>query len=124
MTFPEFDKFMDALYEECKGMRNTKGKEYAHAKDRFANFRRIAAELETTDLKVAYTYYKKHLDSVISYIKTGGQVYSTEPIRGRFVDLIVYSFLMAGMAEELERGKDDTKLEYIDPEFVERMKNG
>lgn len=99
MTFQEFDKFMDKLYRDCKDMRSTKGKEYAHDADRFANFRRIAKDLELTDLQVAYVYFKKHLDSVISFIKDG-KTYSTEPIRGRFTDLILYAFLMAGMAEE------------------------
>lgn len=114
MTFYEFDKFHDQLFNDCLKMRNTKGKEYAHDTDRFSNFKRIAKELDLDPLDVAYVYFKKHLDSIISFIKDN-KVYSTEPIRGRFIDAIVYLSLMAGMAEEIMQGLDDTKIE--DPDI-------
>jgi polyhydroxyalkanoate synthesis regulator phasin len=46
MTHEEFNKIFDDLIEKCRGMRNTKGKEYANNdSDRLANFKDIAQEL-------------------------------------------------------------------------------
>lgn len=106
MTFLEFDKFFDDLISECRKMRDTKGKEYANGKDRFDNFNRLAAKNDVNRLKVANIYMTKHIDAIDSYVKEG-KVFSTENIRGRFVDLIVYAGLMAGMAHETEMQADE-----------------
>jgi hypothetical protein len=46
MTHEEFNLIFDELIEKCRGMRNTKGKEYANNdSDRLANFKDIAQEL-------------------------------------------------------------------------------
>jgi len=103
MTFDEFDEFQEELLKEVKGM-GAKGKEYAHSEERFANFNRLASELDLDNKMVAWVYFKKHIDSIISYIKNS-QTYSTEPIRGRFVDAISYLTLIAGMCEEVELNK-------------------
>lgn len=101
MTFEMFDEFFDEFIKECRKMRDTKGKEYASGVDRFANFNRLSTTLEIDRLKIAQVYVQKHLDSVNTYIKTG-QIHSTERIRGRFVDIVTYMILMAGMVEERE----------------------
>lgn len=99
MTFKEFDKFQTKLFDEIVLMGNTKGKEYANSStDRFANFRRLAAELNLKDYQVGWVYTKKHLDAIAHYCKVG-HVESSENIRGRFIDAICYLMLMAGMAE-------------------------
>lgn len=102
MTFEEFDKFQDELWKECVEMRNTKGKEYAHSEDRFANFNRLAEELDVRNILIAWVYTTKHLDSIGSFVKTG-KIFSSEGIRGRIVDAIVYLTLIAGMLEEDSR---------------------
>jgi hypothetical protein len=99
MTFEEFDKFQAELLAEVTAMGETKGKEYAHAEDRFANFNRLAGELGVSNLTVAWIYLKKHLDSIASYVKDN-KTYSVEPIRGRIVDAITYLTLIAGMIED------------------------
>lgn len=99
MTFPEFDKFFDEFVQECRGMRDTKGKEYANSTSRFANFDRLSAALELNRLKIAQVYVQKHLDSLNAYIKTG-QVSSSENIRGRIIDIVTYMILIAGMIED------------------------
>jgi hypothetical protein len=104
MTFSEFDEFFDAFIMKCKGMRDTKGKEYANSVDRFDNFNRLAKTLELDRLKIAQVYVQKHLDSINSYIKTG-QIFSDERIQGRFIDVVVYMILMAGMSLENEEKK-------------------
>jgi len=100
MTFEEFDKFQRKLIDEVIVMRDTKGKEYAHEGDRFGNFNRGAAKNGVSRLVVANILLSKHMDSIDSYIKTGGKVFSTEPIRGRIVDAITYLTLIAGMIAE------------------------
>lgn len=109
MTFEEFDKFFDTFIDECRSMRDTKGKEYASSLDRFDNFNRLAKTLDLDRLKIAQVYVQKHLDSVNTYLKTG-QVSSNERIRGRFIDIVTYMILMAGMAEEFEILKAQDKV--------------
>ena len=99
MTFEQFDEYQKKLIDECIGMRDTKGKEYAHSKDRFANFNRLSEELGLKNYQIGWVYAKKHLDSIASYMKEG-KTFSSEEIRGRFVDAIVYLTLIAGMVEE------------------------
>ena len=101
MTFEDFDKWQADLWEECVKIRDTKGKEYAHSQDRFANFNRLAEELEISNIKIGWIFLRKHLDSIASYVKCG-KVHSTESIRGRIVDAIVYLTLIGGMIAETE----------------------
>lgn len=103
MTFIEFEEFRQGLHGMCEDIIHTKGREYAcGSEDAFANFKRLAVETESTPLKVAYIFYRKHLDAILNYINTGGRVFSDEPIEKRFADLINYSKIMAGLAAELE----------------------
>lgn len=101
MTFEEFDTFQLELIKEVLHMKDTKGKEYANSEDRFANFRRLSAELGITDYQIGWVYCKKHLDSIAQFLRTG-QTHSTETIRSRFVDAITYMCLIAGMVQEME----------------------
>lgn len=109
MTFPEFDEFFDGLIFDCKIMRDTKGKEYAGGKDRFDNFNRTALKNDISRLKAANIFMGKHIDSIDSYVKNE-RTFSTENIRGRFVDLIVYAALMAGMIYEDSEVKKDENI--------------
>ena len=99
MTFEEFDKFTDGIIAEVKAMRDTKGKEYAHSNERFDNFNRLSARLNLPREKVWQVYFTKHIDAIDSYIDTSRE-FSTESIRGRFVDAITYLILAAGMVQE------------------------
>jgi hypothetical protein len=101
MTFEEFDNFQHELLAEVVCMIDTKGKEYAHSIDRFANFKRLSDGLGLPNTVIAWVYAKKHIDSIESYIKDN-KTYSTEGIRGRIVDLITYLTLIGGMIEERE----------------------
>ena|ERR1700693_3842673 len=99
MTFEQFDKYQSELLKEVVGMKDTKGKEYAHSGDRFANFNRLSEELGIPNYVIGWIYTKKHLDSIVSYAKEG-KIFSNEPIRGRIVDAITYLTLIGGMIEE------------------------
>ena len=105
MTRKEFNIFQEILINEVIAMKDTKGKEYANSESRFANFDRLAASLGIPNIQVAWIYTAKHLDSIASYCRTG-QTFSSEPIRGRIVDAIVYLTLIAGMIEEKELGEE------------------
>ncbi len=109
MTFIEFDKFQDALWQEVRHIRDTKGKEYANSTDRFANFDRLAAQLNLTNIQIAWVYTAKHLDSIAQYCRTG-EIHSTEPIIGRIVDAITYLTLIAGMIEEKNGRQEEVNL--------------
>jgi|ERR1019366_4461120 hypothetical protein len=99
MTFEEFDIYQEVLLKEVVRMKDTKGKEYSHSGNRFANFNRLADGLELPNITIAWIYAYKHVDSIISYVKEGKE-FSNEGIRGRLVDLIVYLTLIGGMIEE------------------------
>lgn len=99
MNSDQFDEYQKKLLEEVVGMGQTKGKEYAHSEDRFANFNRLAVGLDIPSLTIAWIYTKKHLDGIESYVKEG-KTFSTEGIRGRIIDAIVYLTLIGGMIEE------------------------
>ena len=99
MTFPEFDAHFDNLIAECKIMRDSKGKEYAHSTNRFANFDRAAERLGISRQMVLNVYLHKHLDSIDSYVQHD-EAYSGENIRGRIVDAITYLCLLSGMIYE------------------------
>ena len=99
MTFQEFDTFQAELLAEVVKMKDTKGREYASAGDRFANFNQDALDNNINRLAAASIFLNKHMRSIKSYIRDG-QTYSAESIRGRIVDAITYLTLIAGMIEE------------------------
>ena len=101
MTFDEFDIYQADLLKQVIEMRNTKGKEYANSTSRFANFDRLSERLGLSNTHIAWVYITKHLDSIESYIRTGG-AFSTESIQGRIVDAITYLTLIGGMIKEKE----------------------
>ena len=104
MTFDEFDIFQANLWNEVIRMKDTKGKEYANSTDRFANFNRLAEQLNLSNIQVAWVYTAKHLDAISSYCRTE-RTFSEEGMRGRIVDAIVYLTLIAGMIEGKEKKK-------------------
>jgi hypothetical protein len=99
MTFEEFDRFTEGLFEDVMKMRDTKGKEHANSADRFGNFNRLASRLDMPREKVLLVYLTKHMDSIDSYV-VNSKTFSTETIRGRIVDAITYLTLLAGMIQE------------------------
>lgn len=99
MTFDAFDKFAEGVIAQVLTMRDTKGREYAGAADRFGNFNRLADRMGITRQQVWQVYATKHMDSIETFIREG-QTYSTESIQGRIVDEITYLLLLAGMVEE------------------------
>jgi hypothetical protein len=102
------DPEIDQLYAECIKCFAEKGAEYTvGSKDRLANFRGVAQDVDVPMEKVWYTFFNKHLRALQSYIKNGCTVKSNEPIRSRIMDLIVYLTLFHKMSLEIERKREE-----------------
>lgn len=105
MTLEEFNKLTHELFEQCKDMRDKKGREYAgRDKDRLANFKLQGERAGVSPLTVWHIHFNKHMLSIDNYVKSG-RVFS-EPIRGRFVDAITYLLLGYGLIEEAKEKAD------------------
>ena len=100
MTYEAFDELFDGLIAECRGMRDTKGPEYAGTKDRLANFKEQATDYGVSPMVVCGIFKKKHEQAIASYIR--GEYRGSEPIRGRIIDAIVYNALLLGLIVEAE----------------------
>jgi hypothetical protein len=97
VTRDDFKTFYKNLTSEAWSIVELKGGDYAKGEDQFDNFRRGAASLGLTPLQVWAVYWLKHVDAILTVV--GGGVPS-EPVRGRFIDLINYSALGAALLKE------------------------
>ena len=80
-------------------MRQAGQKEYARKQNNaFANFERVAENLDIDRKEVLLVYLLKHIDGICAYVK--GHKSQREDIRGRLTDAIVYLCLLWGMVEE------------------------
>lgn len=101
MTMAEMENVMQRVFDECNQLRNAGQKEYAHdTKNAFANFERLATDLDIDRKLVLWVYAMKHRDGITSYIQ--GHKSQRENVRGRINDLIVYLCLLRGMIDEDE----------------------
>jgi hypothetical protein len=83
----------------CKGMEYTQGD---LAKDRLSNFYRLGAELGIDPKIILWIYLKKHLDSIVCYIKQNKE-YSDETIEGRIHDARNYLVLLNGIIKQQKK---------------------
>lgn len=103
MTQGEMQKVMDSVFLECQNLRDAGQKEYAHkTSNAFANFERVADDLDLDRKAILWTFAMKHRDGIASYIK--GHKSQREDVRGRINDLVVYLCLLRGMIDEEENG--------------------
>lgn len=101
MNQTDFTALVDATFKSCHQLLVVKGGEYAGSDDRLANFKRGAALVGVDPLAVAFIYASKHYDSIASYVRDPSRA-SSEPIEGRFDDLINYMLLMKAIVAERE----------------------
>lgn len=105
MNISDFNNVVDETVKATAGLLVVKGGEYANDADRLANFKRGSALTGATPLQVAFIYASKHYDGIASYVRTAAQGQpraSSEPIEGRFDDLINYCILMKALIREGE----------------------
>ena len=90
---------MDIVFDECRELRKAGQLEYA-GKDKpaFANFERVAADLDLSREKVLWIFAMKHRDGIANYLN--GHQSQREDVRGRINDLITYLVLLRGMLDE------------------------
>ena len=115
MDQKEFSIVVDNTIKSTAHLLVVKGEEYAGSADRLANFKRGAQLTGTTPLQTALIYASKHYDSICTYIRkesTGETQVLSEPIEGRFDDLINYCILMKALVLENEQADLRHKAEY------------
>lgn len=93
-----FKKEVEKSLNELKSVLDSKGKAYSGDEDYFANFKRIASDLNINPETVWYVYFSKHLDALKTYLS--GNYCDSEPISGRIIDLINYLILLKVYTEE------------------------
>jgi hypothetical protein len=113
MNQTEFGELVASTVASINKLLVVKGGEYANDADRLANFKRGAALTGATPLQVAFIYASKHYDGIASFVRTAaeGKVRpSSEPIEGRFDDLINYCLLMKALVKESQRKESPGKM--------------
>lgn len=107
MKQSDFNILVEDTIKSTANLLIMKGEEYAGTKDRLSNFKRGAELTGTTPLQTALIYASKHYDSICTYIRkdaAGFQQVLSEPIEGRFDDLINYCILMKAIVAEMQKG--------------------
>jgi hypothetical protein len=108
MLEKDFLELLAKMEETEHGIMCTKGMEYCQGdaeKDRLANFYRLGVELNVDPKLVLWIYLKKHLDSIVCYIKQGKE-YSEEKIDGRIHDARNYLVLLQGIINQQKGEKN------------------
>lgn len=100
MNQKDFDKIIGETINSIGELLKVKGGEYSSADDRLSNFKRGSALTGCTPLQVAFIYASKHFDGIASYVRDPNRP-SSEPIEGRFDDLINYCILMKALVREV-----------------------
>ncbi len=96
MNSKQFLDFYKDLSDKEISIFTLKGEEYSGSINRFANFEKLAEELNLHPIEIAWVYASKHKDSIASFINIK-KVYSNEDIIGRISDYRNYLALIAGM---------------------------
>ena len=98
MKKQEFNELFLNIMMEVKQTRDAGQKEYAHTEENvFANFERVANNLDISKEQALMVYLSKHIDGINAWVK--GHKSQREDVRGRIKDAIVYLCLLWGMAE-------------------------
>jgi len=102
MLEKDFLDMLDSMESAEHTIMGTKGMEYTQGdleKDRLANFYRLGNELGIDPKMICWVYLKKHIDSIVCYIKQGKE-FSEESIEGRIHDARNYLVLLNGIIQE------------------------
>lgn len=104
MLEKDFLVMLDLMEKTEHEIMGTKGMEYTQGDlktDRLANFYRIAEELKLDPKMVLWVYLKKHLDSIVCYIKQGKEY--SEKIEYRIHDARNYLVLLNGIIQQQKK---------------------
>jgi len=101
MTKDELSLAFEQAFKEIMNVRQAGQQEYAHDSDNaFANFERLARQLEMPREKVLWVYLMKHMDGILAYLN--GHTSQREPVTGRIKDAVTYLLILRGMVIENE----------------------
>ena len=101
MTRKKMETLIKKIFLKIQETREEGQKEYARNQNNaFANFERIANNLDTSREKILMVYLLKHMDGILSYIN--GHKSQREDVRGRITDAIVYLCLLWGMINDTD----------------------
>ena len=99
MKKDKFNELFLDIMTEVKQTRDEGQKEYAHTEENvFANFERVAENLNISREQSLMVYLMKHMDGINAWIK--GHKSQREDVTGRIKDAIVYLCLLYGMSEK------------------------
>lgn len=107
MDGKEFRELLAAMESEERETMGAKGFEYTEGKgeaDRLTNFKTIAKEINISPFIVWYVYFRKHISSITTFIKTA-ETKSSEPLESRIMDARNYLALFRALYEEYKNGK-------------------
>lgn len=97
----EFDNIVEQARLRQDGLLTVKGHDYTRGDaDRLANFKNNAKGLGLTPQQVWAVYFMKHIDAIMSYVKTGKL--ESEALTGRLDDAINYLYLFEALVKDLE----------------------
>jgi len=105
MTTEVLIKIIEDLQRGAEEILDDKAREYTDGKDRLHNFKTIGNMLGIDPAMVAMVYAYKHFSSITSYLRrretaTEEPLPLTEPLKGRFQDLLNYTKLLWAIIEE------------------------
>lgn len=103
MNNSDFEKFITEIFEDLIDTNRSKGREYRSDQDGnvFDNFIRGAARLDLSPPQALAQYMFKHFDSIETWYKRGCPIDAgSEPMEGRFKDVILYMILQWAMYSE------------------------
>ena len=99
MKHKQMLKLINGIFEQVELIHTEGQKEYAMDEDNlFANFERIANQMDLDKKTVLWVYLMKHIDGIASHLK--GHRSQREKVQGRLTDAIVYLCILWGMVED------------------------
>lgn len=102
VTVEQHDQWAAELRKLCDSIIAAKRPAYTReSRNVYANFDRIALDVDTSAEKVLWTYMKKQLDSILACIRNP-ELYTGEPFETRIADAVNYLTILYGMAKRRE----------------------
>lgn len=100
MNTERLTQLVEKAQQRHKSILTAKGRDYAgpEGTDRLANFRRLAQRLDLPMRVVWAVYFMKHIDAIMSWVKTGKV--ESEGLQGRFDDAHNYLYLVEAIVQE------------------------
>lgn len=99
MNSVDFNRVVEKARARQDSLLKLKGDDYTqHEIDRLSNFKRNAIASGLTTKQVWTVYFLKHIDAIMSYVKTGKE--GSEPITSRLDDAINYLYLLEALIVE------------------------